>query len=84
MATAFTEKTRTERLGSHTVFSAAPQDSTCARCGGLMVTEFCMDLLFCIGETELAAQRCVQCVRSSILSFYAIGSFATMRRRLGL
>ena len=26
-----------------------------------MVTDFCMDLLFCIGETEFAAQRCVQC-----------------------
>jgi hypothetical protein len=61
MATALTEKTRAERLESPTVFSVAPQESTCARCGGLMVTEFCMDLLFCIGETEFAAQRCVQC-----------------------
>jgi hypothetical protein len=26
-----------------------------------MVTDFYMDLLFCIGETEFAAQRCVQC-----------------------
>jgi hypothetical protein len=26
-----------------------------------MVTDFCMDLLFCIGETEFAALRCVQC-----------------------
>ena len=26
-----------------------------------MVTDFSMDLLFCIGETEFAAQRCVQC-----------------------
>jgi hypothetical protein len=26
-----------------------------------MVTDFCMDLLFCIGETEFAAKRCVQC-----------------------
>ena len=61
MATALTEKTRAERLGSHTVSSAALQESTCARCGGLMVTAFCMDLLFCIGETEFAARRCVQC-----------------------
>src|SRR4249920_3304458 len=61
MATALTEKTRAERFGSQPVFSSAPQESTCARCGGLMVTEFCMDLLFCIGETEFAAQRCVQC-----------------------
>jgi hypothetical protein len=26
-----------------------------------MVTDFCMDLRFCFGETEFAAQRCVQC-----------------------
>jgi len=26
-----------------------------------MVTDFSMDLLFCIGETEFAAKRCVQC-----------------------
>jgi hypothetical protein len=26
-----------------------------------MVTDFYMDLLFCIGETEFAAKRCVQC-----------------------
>ena len=61
MASALTEETRAEQLGSHTVSSAAPHESMCARCGGLMVTDFCMDLLFCIGETEFAAQRCVQC-----------------------
>lgn len=61
MATALTKKTRAERFGSQPVSSAAPQESTCARCGGLMMTEFYMDLLFCIGETEFAAQRCVQC-----------------------
>ena len=27
-----------------------------------MVTDFHMDLLFCIGETEFGAKRCVQCV----------------------
>jgi hypothetical protein len=51
MARAFREKTRTE----------ITFESTCDRCGGLMVTDFCMDLLFCIGETEFAAKRCVQC-----------------------
>ena len=61
MATALKGKARAEQLESHTVFSSAPQESTCARCGGLMMTEFYMDLLFCIGETEFAAQRCVQC-----------------------
>ena len=61
MARALTEKTRDEQLGNHTVSSAAQHESTCARCGGLMVADFCMDLLFCIGETEFAAKRCVQC-----------------------
>jgi hypothetical protein len=61
MARAFTEKKRAEQIGSHTVSSALPHELTCDRCGGLMVTDFYMDLLFCIGETEFAAKRCVQC-----------------------
>ena len=61
MARAWSEEARAEQLGGHTVSSAAPHQSVCARCGGLMVTDFCMDLLFCIGETEFAARRCVQC-----------------------
>ena len=61
MARGLAEETRAGQLGSHTVSSAAPHESMCARYGGLMVTDFCMDLLFCIGETEFAAQRCVQC-----------------------
>ena len=61
MATAFKEKTRAEQFGNHTVTSAMTYESTCDRCGGLMVADFCMDLLFCIGETEFAAKRCVQC-----------------------
>jgi hypothetical protein len=61
MARAFTKKTRAEQFGNHTVTSAMTYESTCGRCGGLMVTDFCMDLLFCIGETEFAAKYCVQC-----------------------
>ena len=61
MARALAEETRAEQLGSHTVSSAAPHESMCARCGGIMVTDFHMDLLYCIDETEFAAQRCVQC-----------------------
>jgi len=61
MATAFTEKTRDEQLGNRTVSSAVPHESTCTRCGGLMVDDFCMDVLGNIGEAELAAKRCVQC-----------------------
>ena len=57
MARALAEKIRVEQHKSHTVISTITTGSTCIRCGGLMVTDFCMDLLFCIGETEFAAQR---------------------------
>ena len=61
MASALTEKAKTEERWSHRVSSSVTHESTCTRCGGLMVTDFCMDLLFCIGETEFSAKRCVQC-----------------------
>jgi hypothetical protein len=61
MARAFTEKTRDEQLGNHTVSSAVKHESMCTRCGGLMVQDFCLDVLGNIGESEFAAKRCVQC-----------------------
>jgi len=61
MARVWAEKAKNEQLVNHTVTSAAQHESICIRCGGLMVTDFCMDVLFCIGETEFAAQRCIQC-----------------------
>ena len=61
MATALTEKTRSEQVGNHTVSSAVPHESTCTRCGGLMVDDLCMDLLNSIGESKFVAKRCVQC-----------------------
>ena len=61
MARALTEKTRAEQLGSHSVSSAVHYESICTRCGGLMVSDFCMDLLNSTGELEFAAKRCVQC-----------------------
>ena len=61
MASTLTEKAKIEQRASHTVSASVPHESTCARCGGLMVADFAMDVLFCIGETEFAAQRCVQC-----------------------
>ncbi|HKP01652.1 MAG TPA: hypothetical protein VJU02_08465 [Nitrospiraceae bacterium] len=61
MARACLEKI-TEKYPAHSTASSAVQyPSTCIRCGGLMVTDFSMDVLFCIGETEFAAKRCVQC-----------------------
>ncbi len=41
--------------------SAVTHQPICSRCGGLMVSDFCMDLLNSTGELEFAAQRCVQC-----------------------
>jgi hypothetical protein len=61
MARAREDEKRAEQLRNHTNSSSAPHESTCTRCSGLMVTDFYMDLLFCIGETVFAAQRCVQC-----------------------
>jgi len=40
---------------------ASKHESTCTRCGGLMVSDFCMDLLNSTGELEFSAKRCVQC-----------------------
>ena len=61
MARALTENRRAEQLGSHSVSSAVHHESICTRCGGLMVSDFCMDLLNNTGELEFAAKRCVQC-----------------------
>ena len=61
MATAFKEKTRDEQFGNHTVSPAAQHESMCTRCGGLMVQDFCLNVLGNIGESEFAAKRCVQC-----------------------
>ena len=61
MARALEEETKAAQPRNHTMPSEASHKSTCARCGGLMVIDFYMDLLFCIGETEFDAQRCVQC-----------------------
>ena len=61
MARALTKETRTEPLGSDSVSSAVQHESICTRCGGLMVSDFCMDLLNSTGELEFAAKRCVQC-----------------------
>jgi len=61
MARALTEKTENEQCGNHTVSRAVQHESTCTRCGGLMVQDFCLDVLGNIGESEFAAKRCVQC-----------------------
>ena len=35
--------------------------ATCLRCGGLMVGDFCMDLLDGARGLEVVASRCLQC-----------------------
>ena len=61
MATAFKEKTRAEQFGNHAASSVVQHESMCTRCGGLMVQDFCLDVLGNISESEFAAKRCVQC-----------------------
>ncbi|HEX7767965.1 MAG TPA: hypothetical protein VF443_14730 [Nitrospira sp.] len=61
MATASEEGARVGRLETRVVLSVVSHRSTCSRCGGLMVSDSCMDLLNSTGELECAAQRCVQC-----------------------
>lgn len=34
---------------------------TCHRCGGLMVREFCADLMRSTGDLDFLASRCIQC-----------------------
>lgn len=61
MARAMAEKTRVEQPANYSASSVIQHQSTCSRCGGLMVSDFCMDLLNSTGELEFAAKRCVQC-----------------------
>ena len=61
MARALGERTAEQQLQNQATPSSVQHATRCTRCGGLMVTDFSMDLLFCIGETEFAATRCVQC-----------------------
>lgn len=61
MARAMAGKNRVEQPGNSNVSSVIQRESTCSRCGGLMVSDFCMDLMNSTGELEFAAKRCVQC-----------------------
>ena len=55
------ERARIDEGQRQVATSAARHESTCPRCSGLMVNDFCMDLLNSTGELEFAAKRCVQC-----------------------
>jgi len=61
MARAMADKTHTGHRANHADHSVVTNQSTCARCGGLMVNEFFMDVLDSNGELKFPAKRCVQC-----------------------
>ena len=61
MTGASIQKSGAEQLATYRVSTAAHHKSMCARCGGLMVNDFCMDVLNSIGESRFDAKRCVQC-----------------------
>jgi hypothetical protein len=61
MAIALPARTGKEMLPSDPCSPTYRHGTTCARCGGLMVGEFCMDLLNSTGELEAETLRCVQC-----------------------
>ena len=42
-------------------FISNSAQSTCDRCGGLLVPDFCTDLNNITGEFDCATSRCVQC-----------------------
>ena len=50
-----------ERLQNYSTTSILVTQSTCTRCGGLMVNEICLDLWNSASELECNARRCVQC-----------------------
>ena len=86
MARALTEKAKAEQIGGHTVSSEVQHESTCTRCGGLMVQVYCLDVLGSIGESEFAAKRCVQCgevVDSVILLNRQLGQKPMIAERAG-
>lgn len=61
MARALVEETKNEQLANYTISPTAQHESTCNKCGGLMVNDSYMDLLNNVGESKFAAKRCVQC-----------------------
>ena len=42
-------------------FSTFSTEHSCGRCGGLLVQDFCTDLLNSTGELDCSTARCVQC-----------------------
>ena len=60
MATSNGWKATTGQSGRN-YFSTFSTEHTCGRCGGLLVQDFCTDLLNSTGELDCSTARCVQC-----------------------
>ena len=77
MNAALVSETQSERKSSALEATVLDDQSSCSRCGGLLVREVCMDLFNPTGELEVFARRCVQCgliVDPVILANRALGS----------
>ena len=61
MATTNALQGQAEQNGSRVEFSSFSHESNCTRCGGLMVRDFCTDLLSGKGGLDCPTRRCVQC-----------------------
>ena len=61
MATTQTMEGSLTLIESGSQVMAFRQDSSCTRCGGLMVRDFCTDLLGGTSGLDSATARCVQC-----------------------
>ena len=67
-------------------FIPSQHEPICSRCGGLMVPEFCTDLLSSTGELDCPIARCVQCgdlvdpvIRRNRYLQHAIGTVRELR-----
>ena len=54
-------KTRISEIQNKSDLSSALLQSTCLRCGGLMVNEISTDLMNSSSEMKCTTRRCVQC-----------------------
>ena len=61
MTTALAIEAQSERKSNAIATAVFHHQSSCSRCGGLLVREVCMDLFNPTGELEVNARRCVQC-----------------------
>jgi len=61
MATAMVAGVEVSKRKTQEEAPVLTRQSTCNRCGGLMVRDLCTDFLHSNGVPEFATKRCVQC-----------------------